>query len=81
MIRFGLAAQLTRTEIRQLREKAAADMRSIGNYVAFLVIQDLRDTRRSARRRTAVPQGGNPFASHGDLSYRVLSDLRNARVE
>jgi len=64
MVRFGLGAQLTRSEIRQLRERAAADMRSIGNYVAFLVIQDLRDQRRSGGRRGRAPSPSDRRAAY-----------------
>jgi hypothetical protein len=40
-VRLRLAPQLTRSEIRQLQERAAADMRSIGGYVAKLIVEDL----------------------------------------
>jgi len=39
-------------------------MRSIGNYVAFLVIQDLRDQRRSSGRRGRVPSPSDRRAAY-----------------
>jgi hypothetical protein len=64
MVRLGFGPQLTRSEIRQLREKAAADMRSIGNYVGFLVIQDLRDQRRSAGSSGRAPSPSDRRAAY-----------------
>ena len=42
MVRLRLAPQLTQGEARQLQARAAADMRSVGGYVAWLLIKDLR---------------------------------------
>ncbi len=44
-----MAPQLTQGEARQLQARAAADMRSVGGYVAWLLIKDLR--RESGRKR------------------------------
>jgi hypothetical protein len=40
--RLRLSLQLTRAEIKKLQQRAAADMRSISGYVAFLVTEELR---------------------------------------
>ncbi len=49
MVRLRVAPQLTQSEARQLQTRAAADMRSVGGYVAWLLIKDLR--RESGRKR------------------------------
>ncbi len=51
MVRLRVAPQLTQGEARQLQARAAADMRSVGGYVAWLLIKDLR--RESGRSRRA----------------------------
>jgi hypothetical protein len=64
-----LAPQLTRSEARQLQERAAADMRSIGGYVAFLVIEDLRRRGRGRRHGRAAAQ------SDQRVSYDIAVSL------
>ncbi len=49
MVRLRLAPQLTSGEARKLQAREAADMRSVGGYVAWLLIKDLR--RESGRKR------------------------------
>ena len=58
-VRLRVDPQLTRGEVRDLQARAAADMRSVGSYVALLLIGDLR--RRGPGR--GRPAGG---ASLGD---------------
>jgi hypothetical protein len=38
----GASPQLTKAEIAELKRRASADGRSIGQYVAVLVIEDLK---------------------------------------
>jgi hypothetical protein len=64
------APQLTRSEIRQLQERAAADMRSIGSYVAFLVVRHLSGRGNGRRRRQAV---ASPSGQR--VSYRIAVSL------
>jgi hypothetical protein len=45
---------LTAREIRQLQARAAEDMRSIGNYVGLLVMEDLGRPVVSGRQRGRV---------------------------
>ena len=40
--RLRVAPQLTRAEIRELKQRAAADGRSIAAYVAVLLLEDLK---------------------------------------
>ncbi len=53
--RLRLAPQLTREETRKLEARAAADLRPVANYVAYLVAQDLSGKRRSGRPTSAKP--------------------------
>ncbi len=53
--RLRLAPQLTREEARKLEARAAADVRPVANYVAYLVAQDLRGKRRRVRPTSAKP--------------------------
>ncbi len=51
-----MAPQLTQSEVRQLQARAAADMRSVGGYVAWLLIKDLRrESGRTRRTRGVSP--------------------------
>ena len=54
-VRLGLAPKLTREETRKLEARAAADLRPVANYVAYLIAQDLRGKRRSRRPSSAKP--------------------------
>ena len=53
--RLSLAPKLTREETRELEARAAADLRPVANYVAYLVAQDLRGKRRRGRSTSAKP--------------------------
>ena len=58
MVRLRVAPQLTEREVKKLQARAAADMRSVGGYVALLLIEDLK--RRGpgqARKASSVPPG------------------------
>ena len=54
MVRLRVAPQLTQREARRLQARAAADMRSVGGYVAWLLIKDLRRESGRKRRTTGV---------------------------
>ncbi len=54
IVRLRVAPQLTPGEVRQLQARAAADMRSLGGYVAWLLIKDLRRESGRKRRSTGV---------------------------
>ncbi len=53
--RLRLEPRLTREEIRKLQKRAAADLRSVANYVTYLITQDLQGKRRSKRPTSAKP--------------------------
>ena len=54
-VRLRLAPQLTREEARKLEARAAADLRPVANYVAYLIAQDLRGKQRRGRATSAKP--------------------------
>ena len=45
-VRIHTTPKLTRSEREKLQANAAAEMRSVGNYAAFLVIQHLKGSGR-----------------------------------
>ena len=53
--RLRLEPKLTRKELRKLEERAAADLRPVANYVAYLIAQDLQGKRRPNRPTSAKP--------------------------
>ena len=55
--RLGVSPPLTRAEVRQLKARAEADLRSISNYVSHLVAQDLK--------RAGAQGSGSPPAASG----------------
>lgn len=72
-MRFSAEAQLTRAEIQQLKAKAAADLRSISNYVSKLVVEHLRRAKHTRKR-------GAPVANPGDrrASYHIAIQISPA---
>ncbi len=54
-VRLRLAPKLTREEARKLEQRAAADLRPVANYVAYLIAQDLHGKRRRVRPTSAKP--------------------------
>jgi hypothetical protein len=78
-VRLQAHPQLTRSEIERLKARAAGDMRSIGGYVAFLLIQHLNG-RGNGRKRQ------KPAASPGDkrMTYSIgipLTPDQKAQVQ
>jgi len=56
--RIGVALHLTRAEIQNLKALAASDLRSVPNYVVWLVASDLENPPR--RRGATSAAGGRP---------------------
>ncbi len=54
--RLRVQPRLTQAEARELEGRAAADFRSVGNYVAWLIAQNL-SAKRKARSRTKAKPG------------------------
>jgi hypothetical protein len=52
LVRLGLAPALTRAELKELRARASADLRSVGNYVSYLVAKHVN--QKGHRRRMSV---------------------------
>ena len=77
---IGVGLFLTRAEIQKLKAIAASDLRSVPNYVMWLVARDLE---RAARKATT---GSVPGVKRGDrrvrftISLWLPRDLRN-RIE
>ena len=55
-VRLRVEPRLTQAEARELEAQAAADFRSVGNYVAWLIAQNQR-AKRQARSRTKAKPG------------------------
>ncbi len=53
--RLRVEPRLTPAEARGLEARAAADFRSVGNYVAWLIAQDLSAKRKTQRQTKAKP--------------------------
>ncbi len=53
--RLRVQPRLTPAEARGLEARAAADLRSVGNYVAWLIAQDLSAKRKARRQTKAKP--------------------------
>ncbi len=66
LTRLGLAPPLTLSEVRELKARAAADLRTISNYVSYLVAEDLK---RMDRRRAAA--GANPGKKRKRKPYAI----------
>ena len=72
-IRISVSPYLTRTEIRDLRAKAAAHLRSVPNYVSSLVLQDLQRKRSVAR--------SNPLGQLDDKRAPFYTSVQVTAVE
>ena len=59
-VRFHVSLLLTRAEIKQLQARAAAELRSVGNYVGKVIVDDLRRTRTKRRSSKARKPLGEP---------------------
>ncbi len=64
MVRLRVDPQLTQREVRELQARAAADMRSVGGYVAWLLIQDLRRRGPGLRRRARGVSPGDKRSAY-----------------
>ncbi len=64
MVRLRLCPQLTEREVRQLQARAAADMRSVGGYVALLLIADLKRRHPGRKRRAGGVPLGDPRSAY-----------------
>ncbi len=85
-VRLHLAPKLTREEARKLEARAAADLRPVPNYVAYLIAQDLKGKRHRGRRTSAKPGDkriGDEFVvpitipDRRELEERASAELRS----
>ena len=68
--RLRVAPQLTKAEVRELKLRAAADGRSIAQYVAVLIIEDLKNGKPVLRMSY---RGRKPEAYEINLPVGLLS--------
>lgn len=61
-MRLWVHPLLTPVEVRKLKGHAAAKMRTVGNYVAWLIVRDLS---RPAGRRRRLPDSRGPRERFG----------------
>ncbi len=71
-VRFTAALSLTRVESQRLEANAAADLRSVSNYVSRLVVEDLQRAHRPRRRRTAASKAGERRATY-DVAVQITA--------
>ena len=72
--RLRLAPQLTREEVRKLEARAAADLRPVANYVAYLIAQDLK--RKRSRNRPTSARPGDKRIGYELVVPITISDRR-----
>ncbi len=63
---------LTRAESQRLEVNAAADLRSVSNYVSLLVVEDLQRAHRPRRRNTAAAKPGDRRATY-DVAVQITA--------
>ncbi len=80
--RLRVAPQLTRAEIRELKQRAAADGRSVAQYVAVLIIEDLKKSKPVLRtsHRNRKPEPYEISLPIGLLSRTKLETRAKAEV-
>ncbi len=74
MVRLRVCPQLTESEVRKLQARAAADMRSLGGYVAWLLIKDLR--RESGRKRRSTGVSPSDKRSAYEIAVPLTAEQR-----
>ena len=62
-MRIHTTPKLTRSEFEKLQARAAAEMRSVANYVAFLVVQPLKGQGRRMLRPLPATRLGDERVS------------------
>ena len=67
--RIRLTLHLTRSEIKQLEDRAAEDLRPIGQYIAVLILQPSRSAKRGG---TGASAGDNRKAYEVAVPLTIL---------
>ncbi len=75
MVRIHTTPKPTPSEIEKLEAKAAAEMRSVANYVAFLVVQHMRGNGRRKLRPLPAPRPGDERVSY-EIAVPLTPDQR-----
>lgn len=79
LLRLGVSPPLTRAEVRQLKARAKADLRSISNYVGHLVAQDLK--RAGGQGSGDPPAGGGKREPYSIALYLTASERRQLEAK
>ncbi len=69
---------LTASEIRELKARAAADLRTISNYVSVLVVEELK--RKGRRRSPAGARPGDKRRFYALQLYLTVSERNGWRL-
>ncbi len=79
-VRFTAALSLTRAESQRLEANAAADLRSVSNYVSRLVVEDQRLTQRTRRRSTVAAKPGERRVTYDVAVYITAAEKQQLRA-
>ncbi len=71
-MRFTAGLSLTRAESQRLEANAAADLRSVSNYVSRLVVEDLRRAHSTRRRSTTAAKPGERRVTY-DVAVQITA--------
>ena len=74
-VRIHTTPKLTPREFGKLQAQAAAEMRSVANYVAFLVVQPLKGKGRRKLRPLPATRPGDDRASY-EIAVPLAPDQR-----
>ncbi len=74
-VRIHTTPKLTRSEFEKLQARAAAEMRSVANYVAVLVVQPLKGKGRRKLRPLPATRSGDDRVSYG-IAVPLTPDQR-----
>ncbi len=74
-VRIHTTPKLTRSEFEKLEARAATEMRSVANYVAFLVVQHMKGKGRRKLRPLPATSSGDERVSYG-IAVPLTPDQR-----
>ena len=79
-VRFTAALSLTRAESQRLEANAAADLRSVSNYVSRLVVDDLQRAHGTRRRSAAAAKPGDRRATYDVNVYITAPEKKELQA-
>ncbi len=74
-VRIHTAPKLTRSEFEKLQARATAEVRSVANYVAFLVVQPLKGQGRRKLRPLPATRSGDERVSY-EIAVPLTADQK-----